>query len=458
MFASGLPRARGAARRGRARRRASGRAPRPRERRRGSTARCAGRRAAEPDRADGAMRARVDDVDRAGPPGVDARAVGADRQRRDPARQAGRRDRAPRREVDRHDAVARRHVGARAVGRDGDARASRPPTPIRAPIWFVDDLGERHVRRRRWRRRRRGPRRPRRASRQSRRARGRRRRILGERTLSMGRKLRGAAHARVRRGRDPERRLAALPARPPGGRARWPSPAPRGPRSPATLGALGAELDALEADLADEASAEAAARALGGVDALVVDAAALFVAATETATSSPRCAPPPTAAWAATRAVANAAWIGPGGPASSSSSPRRPTPARTPRRPARRSRTSAGRSRSSGRAFGIRTTTITPGTRDLRRDGGRARRLPALARRRLLQRRAAGPQLTQGTSTESSVARVARDDVLGRARCRRGSPARGSRAAARTAGRAARGRPAPAAGRPTEIRIGPQSM
>jgi citronellol/citronellal dehydrogenase len=76
------------------------------------------------------------------------------------------------------------------------------------------------------------------------------------------------------------------------------------------LASLGAQVGGLEADLADEAAAEERARALGPVDALVVDAAARFAHATTGDELGPlRHAID--GAWTATRATANAAWIGP---------------------------------------------------------------------------------------------------------------------------------------------------
>jgi NAD(P)-dependent dehydrogenase (short-subunit alcohol dehydrogenase family) len=92
-----------------------------------------------------------------------------------------------------------------------------------------------------------------------------------------------------------------------------------GPARPAftrALGALGAAVTPIETDLADEAATSAAAEAAGRVDALVVDAAALFVAAGEGpgGPGAPAELAPLRAAadlsWSAARAVANAGWLG----------------------------------------------------------------------------------------------------------------------------------------------------
>jgi citronellol/citronellal dehydrogenase len=90
------------------------------------------------------------------------------------------------------------------------------------------------------------------------------------------------------------------------------------------LRGLGAEVRDVEADPADEPAATAAAGALGDVDALVVDAAALFVAGDGRAAATGAGRAPEGAAdelaplraaadgaWVAVRAVANAAWIAP---------------------------------------------------------------------------------------------------------------------------------------------------
>ena len=138
---------------------------------------------------------------------------------------------------------------------------------------------------------------------------------------------------------------------------------PARPEIAAALEALGAELHPLDADLADEAATEAAAQAMPDVHALVVDAAVRFATATRADTdelASLRAAAD--GAWAATRAVANAAWIG----------PRRPgklvllAPAPDDGPHAEATRTALenlSRTLSIEWArFGIRTTTITPGT------------------------------------------------------------------------------------------------
>jgi NAD(P)-dependent dehydrogenase (short-subunit alcohol dehydrogenase family) len=75
------------------------------------------------------------------------------------------------------------------------------------------------------------------------------------------------------------------------------------------LGALGGAVRALDADLADEAATEAVARALGPVDALVVDAAALFAAPGGAANEIAPLRAAADLSWSAARAVANAAWI-----------------------------------------------------------------------------------------------------------------------------------------------------
>lgn len=87
------------------------------------------------------------------------------------------------------------------------------------------------------------------------------------------------------------------------------------PELPAALRALGAEILAFEPSLTDDDANAAAAEALGVVDALVVDGEALFAAAE--APDADELLPLRTAAdtaWAAMRAVANAAWIEPGAP------------------------------------------------------------------------------------------------------------------------------------------------
>jgi NAD(P)-dependent dehydrogenase (short-subunit alcohol dehydrogenase family) len=84
------------------------------------------------------------------------------------------------------------------------------------------------------------------------------------------------------------------------------------------LAGTGAETLELEADLADEAATEKAVKALGEVDALVIDGAALFADAERRSQppigDSERRSPLRDAldgAWSALRAVANASWIGP---------------------------------------------------------------------------------------------------------------------------------------------------
>ena len=72
------------------------------------------------------------------------------------------------------------------------------------------------------------------------------------------------------------------------------------------LAELGARTLALDPDLADEAATDAAARALGEVDALVVDGAALAAGSQDPLRAAAD------GAWSAARAIANAAWIEPG--------------------------------------------------------------------------------------------------------------------------------------------------
>jgi citronellol/citronellal dehydrogenase len=139
---------------------------------------------------------------------------------------------------------------------------------------------------------------------------------------------------------------------------------PARPEITDALAALGAELQTLEADLADEPAVEQAARALAPVEVLVFDAAAAFGQAGEQ-TSSDELAPLRAAAdgaWSAARAVANAAWIEREAPGKLVLLA--PAPDAGPHAEATRaalenlSRTlSIEWSR-----FGIRTTTITPGT------------------------------------------------------------------------------------------------
>jgi NAD(P)-dependent dehydrogenase (short-subunit alcohol dehydrogenase family) len=79
----------------------------------------------------------------------------------------------------------------------------------------------------------------------------------------------------------------------------------------AAAGALGAVVLGLPSDLLDEPATEAAAAVLGGVDALVVDAAAPFAAAGGGYPGYRRALD---GTWTAARAVARAAWLGPGRP------------------------------------------------------------------------------------------------------------------------------------------------
>ena len=129
----------------------------------------------------------------------------------------------------------------------------------------------------------------------------------------------------------------------------------------AALKALGARLSPLDADLADEADAERAAGALGPVDALVIDAAARFTAAVGDDELAPLRAATD-GAWAATRAVANAAWIGPERPGKLVLLA--PAPGAGPHAEATRAALeNLSRTLSIEWArFAIRTTTITPGS------------------------------------------------------------------------------------------------
>ena len=140
-----------------------------------------------------------------------------------------------------------------------------------------------------------------------------------------------------------------------------------GPARPAiadALTALGAVLQPLVADHADEPEVEQAARALSPVEILVVDAAAAFTAAQPQA-GQDELAPLRAAAdgaWAVARAVANAAWIereAPGKLVLLAPKPDAGAHAEATRAALENlSRTlSIEWSR-----FGIRTTTITPGT------------------------------------------------------------------------------------------------
>lgn len=79
-----------------------------------------------------------------------------------------------------------------------------------------------------------------------------------------------------------------------------------------TLGALGAETCALGAELGDEAAVEAAAASPApGAHAVVIDAAARFVATPDAGDELAALRAATDGAWTATRAVANRAWIGP---------------------------------------------------------------------------------------------------------------------------------------------------
>ena len=128
----------------------------------------------------------------------------------------------------------------------------------------------------------------------------------------------------------------------------------------AALEALGAELRPLEADPSDEAAAERAARAVGAVDALVVDAAARFSATPAGAELAPLRAAAD-GAWVAARAVANAAWIAPQRPGKLVLLA--PAPDAGPHAEAARAALeNLSRTLSIEWArFGILTTTITPG-------------------------------------------------------------------------------------------------
>jgi NAD(P)-dependent dehydrogenase (short-subunit alcohol dehydrogenase family) len=75
------------------------------------------------------------------------------------------------------------------------------------------------------------------------------------------------------------------------------------------LGAVGGAVRRLDADLADEAATAAAAAQLGPVDALVVDAAALFAAADGAANETAPLRAAADLSWSAARAVANAGWV-----------------------------------------------------------------------------------------------------------------------------------------------------
>jgi citronellol/citronellal dehydrogenase len=81
-----------------------------------------------------------------------------------------------------------------------------------------------------------------------------------------------------------------------------------------TLSGLGAEILDLEPDLSDDDANAAAAQALGAVHVLVVDGEALFAGADTAADELGALRRAADGAWAAARAVANAAWIEPGSP------------------------------------------------------------------------------------------------------------------------------------------------
>ena len=80
------------------------------------------------------------------------------------------------------------------------------------------------------------------------------------------------------------------------------------------LSALGAETVAFVPSLTDDDANAAEAVALGRVDALVVDGAALYAAADGYEDELGPLRAAADTAWAAMRAIANAAWIGPGAP------------------------------------------------------------------------------------------------------------------------------------------------
>lgn len=140
------------------------------------------------------------------------------------------------------------------------------------------------------------------------------------------------------------------------------------------LASLGAQTLALDADLRDEEAMDAAATALGEVDALVVDAATLFSdaerllgaprGASDRRSAGDELAPLRAAAdgtWSAVRAVANAAWIGPGRPGKLVVLAPRPD-AGPHAEAARAALENLARTTSIEWArYGITTTTITPG-------------------------------------------------------------------------------------------------
>lgn len=140
--------------------------------------------------------------------------------------------------------------------------------------------------------------------------------------------------------------------------------APARDEVPGALTALGAEVRHLHADLADEAAVEAAAAAqAGGADALVVDAAAFFAAAgADNGREVDALRAAADGAWAATRAVVNAAWLGPQAPGGKVVLVA-PAPDAGPHAEgARAALENLARTLSIEWArFGVRTTAITPG-------------------------------------------------------------------------------------------------
>ena len=134
-----------------------------------------------------------------------------------------------------------------------------------------------------------------------------------------------------------------------------------GPVRPAVenaLAALGAESRALDVQSDEDAPPEAA-----GVHALVVDAAAWFTATPGTDDELARLRACADNTWIATRAVANAAWIGPGEPGGRVVflAPRPGDGAHA--EAARAALENLARTLSiEWSRYGVRTTTITPGT------------------------------------------------------------------------------------------------
>lgn len=90
--------------------------------------------------------------------------------------------------------------------------------------------------------------------------------------------------------------------------------APSRPALTTALTDLGATAATLQADPADEQATDEAARALGPLHALVVDAATRFSQADAEGDELGPLRQSTDAAWAAVRAVANSAWIGPQSP------------------------------------------------------------------------------------------------------------------------------------------------